>query len=258
MDLLSLEDFKNVKSNSHWTSFDYLLEVTKVGQEKLLKRSFETRNGEERKRHESYLQYFLYNVAPEPQAMCKEENVGLIKNLNKRKRILREEDEEWEGLKYLKKIKKERPAAVVPVPVTDLPESFKQLIENMGGSGLVLVIQKQIYFSDMSRIASRLSMPFSQLKTHEFLTKAEAERLKNVKNFIKACLLEPSMKESGITFKRWNYGKSSSYVLNKGWNSVVESNGLKVGDTVQVWSFRVNSELCFALVKVQVPTKSQQ
>ncbi|XVF85214.1 hypothetical protein PTKIN_Ptkin17bG0100200 [Pterospermum kingtungense] len=257
MDLLSLEDFKNVKSNSRWTSFDYLLEVTRVGQEKLLK----TRKEEARKRHEAYLQYFLYNVAPKPQAMCKDENVGLIKNLNKRKRIPREEDdEEWEGLK-LKKSKKERPAAVVPVPVPvpDLPESCKQhIFENMGGSGLVLVIQKPIYFSDMNRIASRLSMPFSQLKTHEFLTKAEAERLKNVKNYIKVWLLEPSMKESGITFKRWNYGTSSSYVLNKGWNSVVESNGLKVGDTVQVWSFRVNSELCFALVKVQVPTKSQQ
>ena len=97
-------------------------------------------------------------------------------------------------------------------------------------------------------------MPFSQLKTHEFLNKTEAENLKDVKKAMKVCLLEPSMKEIEITFKRWNMKKISTYVMNTAWNSVVENNGLKIDDIVQLWSFRVKSSLSFALIKVQVPT----
>ncbi|XVE92209.1 hypothetical protein REPUB_Repub01dG0077200 [Reevesia pubescens] len=45
-------------------------------------------------------------------------------------------------------------------------------------------------------------------------------------------------------------GKSSSYVMTNPWNSVVKNNRLKIDDIVQLWSFRVKSKLCFALVKV--------
>ncbi|XVF85241.1 hypothetical protein PTKIN_Ptkin17bG0102000 [Pterospermum kingtungense] len=265
MELLSSEDFKDTKIDPKWSPFDYLLEVTRVEQQKLKKP-----NGQEKKRHDAgYLKYFFYHAPQQPQTMCKEEIMGFKqeKSLNnnnggqKRKgKPKEEEDEEWEGVES-KKSKKERRVLVGSNPnnnptVPDLPENFKQRIfEKMGGWGLVLVIQKQIYFSDANPTASRLSMPFSQLETDQFLSKAEAENLKNVNNDIKVRLLEPSMKESDITFKRWNYKKtSSSYVMINGWNSVVKKNGLKADDIVQVWSFRaktdLKSDLCFALVKV--------
>ncbi|TYG88035.1 hypothetical protein ES288_A13G263000v1 [Gossypium darwinii] len=135
-----------------------------------------------------------------------------------------------------------------PKPLT--PEGLKQhIVENMGGSNCVLVIQKQLFFSDVNPQASRLLIPFSQVESHEFLNKSEVELLKN-KEAIKACLVEPSMEEIEINFKRWDMRKKSMYVVTTSWNSIVKNNKLKAEDVVQLWSFRVNSILCFVLQKL--------
>ena len=63
-------------------------------------------------------------------------------------------------------------------------------------------------------------------------------------------LLDPSLNEKTLTFKRWRMGKCSTYVLTTMWNLVAKNNQLKIDDVVQLWSFRVESSLCFALVKV--------
>ncbi|KAB2006522.1 hypothetical protein ES319_D11G351600v1 [Gossypium barbadense] len=131
-----------------------------------------------------------------------------------------------------------------------LPEGLKRhIVENMGGSNCVLVIQKQLFFSDVNPQASRLLIPFSQVESHEFLNESEVERLKK-KEAIKACLVEPSMEETEINFKWWDMRKNLMYVITTSWNSIVKNNRLKVEDVVQLWSFRVNSTLYFALQKL--------
>ncbi|KAK8579527.1 hypothetical protein V6N12_069851 [Hibiscus sabdariffa] len=69
----------------------------------------------------------------------------------------------------------------------------------------------------------RLSIPFSQVQSHAFLTESEAELLEG-NNTIRARLLEPSMMET-------------------------ENNGLKDKTVVRLWSFRLNSALCFGTPK---------
>ncbi|KAK8699251.1 hypothetical protein V6N13_115342 [Hibiscus sabdariffa] len=172
----------------------------------------------------------------------------------KMKREFKEEDgdEEWEsGLKpKLKRSKKQKPPC--PIPTPDLPDRFKRHIsENMGGSGPVLVIQKALFFSDVNPTASRLSVPFSQVKTHDFLKSTEADALAN-QSPMEVCLLGPSMEKTTMTLNRWEMGKTSLYVMTESWNSVVKSNKLKKGDVVQLWSFRVNAKLCFALAAEEV------
>ncbi|XVF02727.1 hypothetical protein REPUB_Repub04eG0199100 [Reevesia pubescens] len=272
MELLSLDDFKHTKfDHPNPTPFHYLLEVARVAQTKI-------RYGEEKKKHAFYLKYFLYNSPPEPQTLFNMEeymgfkqgkiNVGLKRKLNLKEEDEEDDDdvadEEWEGegkgkaLKpKFKRCKKEKPVCF-PIPPPDLPHNVKQhVLEKKGGSDLVLVIQKKIFLSDVNPTASRFSMPFSQLKTHDFLNTTEAKALEDKRNAVQVCLLEPSMKETEVTFKRWYYsGKNSSYVLTSTWNSVVENNQLKIGDIVQLWSFRVESKLCFALVKVPSPTRN--
>lgn len=57
----------------------------------------------------------------------------------------------------------------------------------------------------------------------------------------------------GLRFKVWEMKKKNSgngtlnYILNWGWNDVVEGNGLREGDTISLWSFRWRGVLCFAL-----------
>ncbi|EOY23520.1 Uncharacterized protein TCM_015386 [Theobroma cacao] len=71
-------------------------------------------------------------------------------------------------------------------------------------------------------------------------------------------LLEPSLEETTLNFRRWNMVKSSMYVLTTMWNSVVRNNQLEIDDVVQLWSFRVESRLCFALVKVDDVQKGSE
>ncbi|OMO71183.1 hypothetical protein CCACVL1_18382 [Corchorus capsularis] len=92
---------------------------------------------------------------------------------------------------------------------------------------MALVIQKRLYFTDINPVASRFSIPISQIKTStSFLTESETVDLE--------------------------HGKA----IDGQWNAVVQHNGLNVYDMVQLWSFRVGSNLCFALVKIDVPTSS--
>ncbi|MBA0706352.1 hypothetical protein Golax_018466, partial [Gossypium laxum] len=148
------------------------------------------------------------------------------------------------------KISKKQHKPVCPLPLPDLPPKFKQhILEEMGGKGLVLVIQKTIFYSDVNPTVSRFSIPFSQVKTHDFLNEAEAKELAH-KNPMQVCLLDPSLKQTSITFNKWVMGNTSLYVLTSTWNSLVKNNQLEKGDMVQLWSFQVNSLLCFALFKL--------
>ncbi|XP_021294876.1 B3 domain-containing protein At1g05920-like [Herrania umbratica] len=224
MDLLSIDDFKDSELGPNCSVFDYLLEVTRVAEDKLKKENFK----------------------------IKQEEVDCMpmKNLDKNSDLERELESKLrqeEGLK-LRRSKTEKP--LCPNPPPDLPENFKEHIASkMGGSDWLLVIQKPIFFSDVNRGANRLSIPFSQIQRHEFLCKEEVEYL-NDKKDMQVRLVEPSLEETTLSFRRWNMTKSSMYVLTKTWNSVVKNNQLKIDDVVQLWSFRVESSLCFALVKV--------
>ncbi|KAK5833384.1 hypothetical protein PVK06_017209 [Gossypium arboreum] len=79
-----------------------------------------------------------------------------------------------------------------------------------------------------------------------FLNISEVKRLKN-KEAIKACSVESSIEETEINFKWWDMHKNTMYILMTFWNSIIRNNRLKVENLVQLWSFRVNSTLCFAL-----------
>ncbi|PKI33957.1 hypothetical protein CRG98_045664 [Punica granatum] len=91
-----------------------------------------------------------------------------------------------------------------------------------------------------------------------FLSDDEKELLKtrdekNKLNEIPIELLEPTLNTCKLALRRWEMkkpGRSSSvaFVLAGGWYDVVARNGLKVGDRVEVWSFRRGSQLCLALI----------
>ncbi|KAE8733762.1 hypothetical protein F3Y22_tig00000991pilonHSYRG00069 [Hibiscus syriacus] len=141
-------------------------------------------------------------------------------------------------------------------PVPDLPETFKDIINGMGGSGEKLIIQKKLYSTDLSKGHCRLSVPLNQVKV-EFLTDEEKNLLEqSSKKSIEALIIEPCLRKSKMFLKRWEMrkpnGKPSSviYVFTGRWNSLAKDNELKEGDLIQMWSFRQNSKLCFALVLV--------
>ncbi|MED6163089.1 hypothetical protein PIB30_076549 [Stylosanthes scabra] len=104
----------------------------------------------------------------------------------------------------------------------ELPQNFKNVISDMGGSRITLLIEKTLYKSDLDRQQN--------LDT----VNAEITELTLVKWFMP--------KENGSV--------STSYILRSNWMNVAEANILKKDDVVQVWSFRVQEKLCMAIVKL--------
>lgn len=155
-----------------------------------------------------------------------------------------------------------------PVDQDYMPEKLKQLIvETKGGTDLKLVIQKTLTLTDTERNQNRLLIPINQI-LNKFLTENEEKYLmkddddnnnkKRNLNAINAKIIEPKdiYSWTSINFKRWEMKKKNgatttcSYVLNKTWYKMLKRNGLKVGETVQLWAFRINGDLNFALVNV--------
>ncbi|KAG8386445.1 hypothetical protein BUALT_Bualt03G0149500 [Buddleja alternifolia] len=73
------------------------------------------------------------------------------------------------------------------------------------------------------------------------------------KNSKKVKIIEPSLEVVDVKLARWDMEKvdgktSSSYALNGTWSQIKERNELTLGMVVQLWAFRIEDELYFALV----------
>ncbi|KAL0443479.1 UNVERIFIED_CONTAM: B3 domain-containing protein [Sesamum latifolium] len=151
-----------------------------------------------------------------------------------------------------------------PSPPPRLPERFKNVIREISEGRIVseetLVIQKALFPTDLNPSHNRLSMPFTQISHHGFLTDEEKKFLccrdgKGKKEHKDVPLIEPSLKKTTVTLGRWDMPKekgktSSTYVINGTWTSIVTGNQLKVEMVIQLWAVRIGEELCFALVNL--------
>ncbi|CAK9157858.1 unnamed protein product [Ilex paraguariensis] len=147
-----------------------------------------------------------------------------------------------------------------PNPPPPLPIEFRERICEMGGSekDAVLVIQKPLFSTDTSSGHNRFSIPLRQVRS-EFLDDSEKNYLKNHNGkavaAMEVTLISPTLEKWKVGFRRWEMKKetgktSSCYVINSTWRMIQKKNGLKPGMVMQLWAFRVNGELCFALVKL--------
>ncbi|KAL0723917.1 hypothetical protein Bca4012_038516 [Brassica carinata] len=127
----------------------------------------------------------------------------------------------------------------------------------------VLIFEKTLSVSDVNPNQSRFLIPFKKLKRNDFLTQEESSFLeqdeddKGNKPGVEAFLVVNQRSETwSLVFKRWVMEKkkkssqngSLNYVLNRGWNDIVDDNKLKAKDKISLWSFRCDGVLCFSLV----------
>ncbi|KAH7839888.1 hypothetical protein Vadar_010025 [Vaccinium darrowii] len=167
-------------------------------------------------------------------------------------------DEQEEKGKAIKKKKKVNDV-VVPENRRDLPAEFKERIQNLGGNKATLVIEKDLFPTDVSTSHARLSIPWTQIKDKGFLSGEEKAFLTPRENGssvaeIRARIIGENGKENETGILRWKTN-SPVYNLAKGWNGVVRDHGLCKNMIVQLWSFRVDEKLWFALVKLGMKRK---
>ncbi|PON42206.1 B3 domain-containing protein [Parasponia andersonii] len=153
----------------------------------------------------------------------------------------------------------------------DLPIDFKDRIRALGGTDFHFIIQKEIWPSDVSKNNNRFSIPEGQVgPPDEFLRQDEKERMKereagdgtkikglqvllftdNILDDHRNGNSTNNLNQCRLSLKQWKMGSNFPYNLVSGWFKVVEDNNIAQHDVVQLWSFRIQSQLCFALVKV--------
>lgn len=144
----------------------------------------------------------------------------------------------------------------------ELPLAFKEIIGHMKGSDVKLVIQKQLTKSDLTQNNGRLSIPKGRV-IESFLTPTEESCLDYVrkrkgeeKNKIGSMVV--SMLDHNLNLwddmclKKWKMETTEVYNITCGWNELVKDNHWENDQKikVQLWSFRRNLNLNFALVKL--------
>ncbi|KAI3707209.1 hypothetical protein L6452_25526 [Arctium lappa] len=128
--------------------------------------------------------------------------------------------------------------------------SLKKLIARIGGSEPVLVIEKRLTYTDGNRKQGRLLIPKVQVKNDEFLTQPEKAKIGR-KEDLPVWVFDPKHEKSTLTFGLCMMNNNTNYALKNKWNKVAEANKWKEGTVLQVWTFRVHLQLCFALVRVR-------
>nr|POF24773.1 b3 domain-containing protein [Quercus suber] len=126
-------------------------------------------------------------------------------------------------------------------PPPNLPQKFKDVIKEMGGSDELLVIQKKLFMCDTNMNKNRFSIPFGQILSKDFLTEEEKKKLIEGQK-IKAPLIDPELQSHDIFLVQRN--NPDVYVLRNTWNNVHTSNDLKKDDVVQLWSFWARQQAC--------------
>ncbi|KAL4586516.1 hypothetical protein LXL04_011152 [Taraxacum kok-saghyz] len=139
----------------------------------------------------------------------------------------------------------------VPIESNEVTRRLKEYIVNeKNGTEVKMVIQKTLYQSDLEKSQNRLNMPINQLQTLDFLREDEKRLLDNDKN-IEVGLLGPRLKmhEKSMVLKKWPMRSTFNYVLITNWNGFVKENqeDLKKDTRIQVWSFRKEGKLHFAI-----------
>ncbi|KAK7372037.1 hypothetical protein VNO80_05405 [Phaseolus coccineus] len=136
-----------------------------------------------------------------------------------------------------------------------LPREFQEKIQELNGCEVKFVTEKKLFSTDLNPKHARLSIPPTKI-ANKFLSETEESSLnESIKENgrlagLSVTVLDPSLKEYKMCLKKWKMEKSSIYNLTKGWNQIVSQNHLQLHHTLQLWSFRVSSQLCFALVKI--------
>lgn len=151
--------------------------------------------------------------------------------------------------------------------IDELPEKFRNKIMEMRGTEETLIFKRTLAETDVNKGISRLSIPLSKLLSYNFLTSDDEKETIETrieggrKGSISVKVIDPRLEVWELKFTRYDMekktkkgtrGKTSSlYVLGYKWNHVVRANSLRQGDDLELWSFRSQQKLCFALVLLE-------
>ncbi|XP_019082971.1 PREDICTED: putative B3 domain-containing protein At2g27410 [Camelina sativa] len=167
-----------------------------------------------------------------------------------------------ERSRKIRKVDRDRGLEVEPIQMTP-PEWLLRVMRREGdGYNPKLISTRKLYKTDLDKIQGRLSVPFKQVKSPDFLTEEETTHIhensmKLRDDGVSLDLVDPKMKKHALELRKWKMSGNWNYVLCKGWNDVLSDNRFEVNDLFPLWSFRSGEgKLCFALVPSETTSSS--
>ena len=131
-----------------------------------------------------------------------------------------------------------------PLPPVPFPFPLLQMIHNMEGRDQVFFTRKILEGSDVDAGQNRFFVPKSEVLWG--VLSEEEKREVEGGGGVEVMVVDPRGGKYTMRLKKWV--SLNKVVLNSGWRKLVEDNGLKAEvDCVELWSFRADSNLCFAL-----------
>ncbi|TXG73264.1 hypothetical protein EZV62_001843 [Acer yangbiense] len=253
--LLSVDDFveRGVKIDPEWTRFENLLVAAEVASQKHVEQEKIRKKRKKVSDHQSCT--FNSKKALEENLMSSAINCHNSTNSYNSEYTKRSSGSHKSDIGHQRR-SRSRQTGPDDQKIPVLPECFVNRIDSLKGTHIRFVIQKVLYESDVNG-NSRLSIPERQVR-QEFLTENEIRGFDTDLKIPLQKFIEPSCREmldGTMLLNRWKMEKENGtityqYVLIGEWTNVRIRNGLKVGDQVQVWSFRIQEKLCLALVEV--------
>ncbi|EOA29334.1 hypothetical protein CARUB_v10025616mg, partial [Capsella rubella] len=162
-----------------------------------------------------------------------------------------------------KKRKVVRALEVEPIQMTPPEWLFNVMRREENGYDPKLISTRKLFQTDINKDQARLSVPFRQVKTPDFLTEQETifiheYAMKTRVEGVSVDLVDPNMKKHALDLRKWKMNGNWIYTFCKGWNNVLDANrSFKVDDVYPLWSFRSGKgKLCFALVPSQATSSS--
>ncbi|EOA28831.1 hypothetical protein CARUB_v10025070mg [Capsella rubella] len=176
----------------------------------------------------------------------------------------------FESARNFFKVKARRPVDI-PKPEnsgsTSTPEWLVEVMREKKGYNPKLILIREVQKTDLDKTQSCLSIHDSHLESLDFLTEEETRVIRDHWSHLKkqkgskgikqspglrVDLVDHKLNEYKVHLRRWN----TKYVLNRGWNDVIDSKTIAFKDNIQLWSFRdEHRKLWFAL---SPPTRRDQ
>uniref|UniRef100_A0A2C9UHC9 TF-B3 domain-containing protein n=1 Tax=Manihot esculenta TaxID=3983 RepID=A0A2C9UHC9_MANES len=179
---------------------------------------------------EKDLHQWRFNIETE-QELNQKKNEARNTTAPKRRALLENQERRKRHRKTSSKSENGDLKSSTPLPQPSLPEKFKKLILEMKGTEAKLQV------------------------LCEFLNEDEKEKLEKDEH-LQVKIIDPNLEVSDMNFRQWKLNKpngshSLTYVFRTHWNEFKKNNGLKEDDIIQVWGFRVEGKILFALVKAE-------
>ncbi|CAL1386001.1 unnamed protein product [Linum trigynum] len=250
-------DFSNIKKKL--TPFEWLLAITPIALEKLHRQEKHQRLAKESQLKKP--------IVPQTTTLGQDHDQHQTPSIKRKRNVFertREDGKKKNVSSMRRKIDRDYFVDDPRLERATIPERFRHHIEtNLNGRDIKLIVQKRLYESDLKTGEGRLSIPAKKM-CQGLLTRKEEEWLRTRDRgeavpAMELLLLDPELGEGKIVFKLWEMNKpngttSYMYVLARYWNHVVKKNGLKTGEVVQVWGFRMGEDepgrLGLALVRL--------